>query len=85
MEASHILDNRRNINSLEFQVYVRLGVMPWGMDMKPYLVSKGRDANAFNKVREAPQRALLLYGGLDAWAQSELAHLPEFKELWYEG
>lgn len=82
MQAAHVLDNRKGICSLEFQTYVRLGFMPWGMDMKKYWGKRGKGANSINKIKEAPIRSTLLYGGLDSISQSMLAHLPEYRALW---
>lgn len=82
MQGAHVLDNRKGTVSLEFQTYTRLGFLPWGMDIKKYFGKRGKSANQINKIREAPIRSVLLYGGLDSLSQSMLAHLPEFKGLW---
>jgi len=69
MEASHILDNRKGTNELDFLAYVYFGLLSWGVDMKPYLKSGKKDANAFNRIKEAPINSLLSYGGQDAMVQ----------------
>jgi uracil-DNA glycosylase family 4 len=84
MQGAHVRDNRRGIAGIEFQTYTRLGFLPWGMDIKRYFAGRGKGANTKNNIEQAPIRSVLLYGGLDSLAQSMLAHLPEFKELWQE-
>jgi hypothetical protein len=82
MQGAHVLDNRKGTAGIEFQAYTRLGFLPWGMDIKKYFGKRGKSANNVNRIREAPIRSTLLYGGLDSLAQSMLAHLPEYRKLW---
>ena len=82
MQGAHVLDNRKGTVGIEFQTYVRLGFLPWGMDIKKYFGKRGKGANQINNIKEAPIRSVLLYGGLDGLSQSMLAHLPEFERLW---
>jgi uracil-DNA glycosylase family 4 len=73
--AAHTIDNRRRTKSLKFQAYAHFGVSNWAHDigMKKFLRAKGKDKNAFNKIHKAPQKDLLLYGGLDSLHELSLA------------
>ena len=52
MEAAHLLDNRKNITGLKFQVYVNFGVVGYDDDVKPFITSNSKDSNAFNRLPE---------------------------------
>ena len=73
MNTAHILDNRKAINSLKFQVYINFGVSDYDSIINPYLKSKNKKlhgGNSFNTIFEFiekyGERALLKYVGLDA-------------------
>lgn len=73
MVGSHVLDNRRGVTGLKFQAYVRLGQPSYNDYIEAFL--KQKNSNEKNKIREADLRKLLLYGGMDAKLQYELAVL----------
>lgn len=75
MIGSHVIDNRQGVTGLKFQTYVNFGVPDYSSHMKQWLESGSDNANAFNKIREAPKDKLLLYGGLDALFQFRLAKI----------
>jgi DNA polymerase-1 len=65
--ASHILDNRKGITGLDFQVYVNFGVIGYGEKIEKYKESdKNNKSNGFNRMKEAPLNELLEYQGKDA-------------------
>ena len=68
-------DNRRGVNSLKFQCYVRFGILNWGDEVAQYLKSGEQDSNAFNRIKDANLDQLLLYGGKDVLYQLWLARL----------
>lgn len=71
MLAAHCLDNRPGICSLKFQALVRLGVPSFNETTEPYLASaKG---SPYNRIDEIYPPALLLYNGMDARLEYELA------------
>jgi len=71
MLATHVLDNRSEITGLKFQAYVRLGVPPYNTAVEGYL--RATSANAINRISQVPIRELLLYNGLDALFEYQLA------------
>ena len=81
MQATHILDNRRQITGLKFQAYVQFGIMDYDSEVSPYLESKDKkNGNAVNRVEElikteAGRRKLLLYCGMDALLEYKLAEM----------
>lgn len=80
MEGAHVLDNRRSFCSLKFQAFLRFGWLNWSGDVDSYLRSDEDDANSVNRIREAPMKKLLLYGGKDALLQERLARV-QMQEL----
>jgi len=78
MQAAHILNNREGITGLKFQVYVNFGIEDYGSEVRPFLQSGDKDANAKNRIEElisteAGKQKLLLYGGLDSLYEYWLA------------
>ena len=71
MIGAHILDNRKGICSLKFQVYVNYG-MVYGKEIEPFLKAKG--ANEINKIDKAPLKQLLNYCAMDAYFTRKLYH-----------
>lgn len=71
MLAAHLLDNRRQICSLKFQSFVRMGVSSYDDSVAPYL--KAENSRASNRIREANLRDVLLYNGMDALLTYDLA------------
>jgi hypothetical protein len=53
MLASHILDNRPGITSLQFQVYVQFGVIDYKDETEPYLKAvDNNSANSMNRIMD---------------------------------
>jgi len=82
MLAMHVIDNRRGICGLKFQVYTQFGVMDYDSEIEPYLKSDKEieGANAKNRVMEllqAPQKKdkLFTYCGLDSLFTFRLAKI----------
>lgn len=73
MLAAHVLDNRTGITGIEFQAFVLLGQEPWD-HVGSYLASKG-GGNTPNKIRDCPLDKLLIYCGLDASIEWQVAQL----------
>lgn len=71
MLAAHVLDNRPDICSLEFQAFVLLGQRSWEGPAKPYKIAAG--SNVVNRMGEMDLRKLLEYNGLDALIEYEVA------------
>jgi len=64
MVAAHVLDNRKEICSLKFQAFVRLGQPDWDSHLKKFMQVDG--SNEKNRIKEIPLRSLLLYNGMDS-------------------
>lgn len=71
MLSAHHLDNRAGITSVKFQSFVRLGIAPWDGPVKSYL--EAPDSVSLNSIRKCDLRTLLLYNGLDAVCELEVA------------
>lgn len=71
MLASHVIDNRKGINGLKFQAFVRLGCPDYDAHIKPYLKSK--KLSKLNRIREIRIQDLLVYNGLDSLLEWEVA------------
>jgi hypothetical protein len=71
MLAQHVLDNRSHICGLKFMSFVHLGQSPYDGQIRPYLEQTGPDGT--NRVYEAPLRELLVYNGMDALLEHEIA------------
>jgi len=83
MLAAHMLDNREGVTGLKFQTFVQFGVLDYSSHIEQYLkAKKAEGANGLNRIYEAPQKDLLLYGGLDSLFTWQLA-LQQMKELNY--
>lgn len=77
--AAHVLDNRAGICSLKFQSFVLLGQQPYDDHIKPYLKGIEPGGYACNRVREVDWRQLLIYNGLDALLELEVAKIQSRK------
>jgi uracil-DNA glycosylase family 4 len=74
MQASHILDNRRGINGLKFQVYVNFGLVDYDSHLSHLLKSKDhKNVNSINQIHKIDQKELLEYCGMDALLEYRLA------------
>jgi uracil-DNA glycosylase family 4 len=69
MNASHIVDERNEWTSLDFQVFINFGY-EYGQDIAPF--KKASTPNGFNRIHQAPLDRLLLYNGLDSLFCNEL-------------
>ncbi len=82
MVAAHVLDNRPGITGLKFQSFVLLGQESYDDRVKPWMKSQG-GGNAPNRlpeaVREGGLNGLLLYNGLDALLEWEIAQIQSKK------
>lgn len=81
MQAAHIADNRRGITSVKFQFFIREGFSVYDEAIKPYL--QEADAEGFNRIGEVDLRKLLIYCGIDSYAEYQIAE-SQMKELGYE-
>jgi DNA polymerase len=83
MLATHIIDNRPDVTSLKFQVYVNFGLADYSSEITPYLSSKGpKNGNEPNHILELcksadGRRKLLTYCGLDSIFEWRLAMLQQ--------
>jgi DNA polymerase len=78
MLVTHQLDNRNDITGLKFQTYVQLGVLGYEDAVLDYLKADAEEerahgGNAFNRIHLAPKKELLIYNGLDALLEYQLA------------
>ena len=79
MLAAHCLDNRQGICGLKFQSFVNLGAPSYNQTVEPYLRSSGW----YNRIKKIHPQDLLLYGGMDALLEFELA-MHQRKEMGHE-
>lgn len=63
MQNAHVIDNRRGISRLEFQVYVHFGLC-WKDETQRFL--KADTSNGINNVKKAPLNKLLRRNAIDA-------------------
>lgn len=64
MIATHMLDDRHNITSLDFQSYKRWGIENYDSEVAKY--KRNRPGSYLNRIEEADLEDLLLYGGMDS-------------------
>lgn len=82
MNMAHVCDNRRDITSIKFQSFVRIGVPVWNKHIEPYMqANSARDVNQI--LTQIKMEDLLLYNGLDSLFEYMVAELQE-KEMQYE-
>jgi uracil-DNA glycosylase family 4 len=82
MQAAHVADNRRDITSIKFQSFVRLGAPLWNKHIEPFLeTNSARTANQV--LVQVEMKDLLLYNAIDSLAEYEVA-VHQCKELNYE-
>lgn len=78
MLVSHMLDNRKGVTGLKFQVYVRFGVVDYDSEVSHYLKGvEDKNANSLNRILEAPVKPLLHYNALDSLYEYRLYKLQE--------
>jgi len=91
--AQHVIDHRKRTKGLKYQSFIRWGVGDYDKSMAPYI--KGKTANSFNKMDDAPLPAQLLYVGYDTiltyklWEEQQVyfntrPHLKEACEFFME-
>ena len=73
MIASHYLDNRPKIASLEFQNYVNFGIEPYDNHIKKFIKKHGSRGNDLNDIEQCDLHDLLIYNGMDAMTELRLA------------
>jgi uracil-DNA glycosylase family 4 len=73
MLGAHVEDNRRNISSIKFQAFVKLGLEPYDGHIKPFFKSKSKRTP--NRIKEIDIQDLLLYNGIDSLVEYEVAML----------
>jgi uracil-DNA glycosylase family 4 len=75
MLASHVIDNRPNINSIKFQAFVHLGQEPYDDHIKPYLKTKKGGGYEPNRIEEVDMRDLMVYCGMDSLLEWKVAKI----------
>ncbi len=76
MLAAHVLDNRRGVSPMDFQAYAILGVRDYSSHLKPYLKGKDdKNANSLNRIHDVDLEELLVYNGIDALLERQLAEI----------
>ena len=73
MLAAHVLNNATGVTGLKFQSFVQLGQSQYGKHIEPYL--KSSKGQHINRIREIPLKDLLVYNGMDALLEFQLAKL----------
>jgi len=71
MLAAHTLDNRPDITSIKFQLFVLLGVEPYHRHIEPFLKAVGR--TRLNRIKQLDMKDLLLYNGIDSKGEYKVA------------
>lgn len=71
MLSAHHLDNRKDITSVKFQAFVRLGISPWDYAVAGYFEAGG--ATCLNRVDQIDWTTLLKYNALDAIVEYKVA------------
>lgn len=85
MVAQHVIDNRRYITGLKFQSAVRYGVWDYDSEISPYLKAEDEsNANAFNRIYQAPLPKLLKYNAMDCLLEYKL-HKDQIPEVLEQG
>ncbi len=87
IQATHILDNRSDITSLDFQTYVQFGIIDYSSEIKPYLQSVKEGGNSMNRILELIStkdglKKLLIYGGYDSIYEYRLALIQQKQMGW---
>lgn len=79
MVVAHILDERQQYTSLDFQTFIHWG-FEYGSEIEPYKQSVDKeDDESFNRMKEAPLLDLLQYNGLDAMFTCKLKQQQAFE------
>jgi len=79
MLDAHVIHNKKKTN-LKFHVYVNFGIAGYDAAIDPYMEPSQEEkdkygANAFNRMKEAPVKEMLLYNGLDSLFEYKLWEL----------
>lgn len=64
MNVFHIIDNRKQVCSLDFQAFVLLGLGTYSDHISPFFAAE--DSYEENRIKDIELSELLLYNGLDA-------------------
>ncbi len=70
MIASHIIDKRKNITSIKFQVFLYFGVPDYDRFVEPFIRS---DKDGYNKLETMDPKDLLQYNGMDSLVEYMVA------------
>lgn len=73
MLASHCLDNRKGVNSLKFHALTHFGIWDYDSHIDHLLKSDDSSGNGFNKIHQIDMSDLLIYNGIDAILEYNLA------------
>ena len=79
MLGMHVMDNRRGVTGLKFQVFAWLGYGSYNDHIEPFFKSKG--SNEQNRINEIDKRQLLLYCGLDSLLEFKLYEVQKERGL----
>lgn len=71
MLAAHAMDSRKGTKGLKFQSFVVLGADSYDDGLKKYMETENN--NQENRLKEVPLEKLLLYNGLDALYEAQIA------------
>ena len=63
--CSHILDNRKGVTGLKFQLFQMFGIEEYDKDAKKYI--KSADGSSCNRMEEMPLSKMLKYNGIDSY------------------
>lgn len=75
--CSHVLDNRKGITGLKFDIFRRFGIEDYDHEINAYIRS---GETLFNRMEELSPRKLLKYNGVDSYGTMKL-YLEQKKEL----
>lgn len=73
MLLSHVLDNRKDITSIKFQAFVKLGQEAYDDHIKPFLQSRKRGGYEENRIKDCDLQDLLLYCAMDSLLEWKVA------------
>lgn len=73
MNMFHVIDNRKQVCSLDFQAFVLLGLSTYSDHISPFLAQE--DSYGENRIKEVDLKDLLLYNGLDTLTTYRIAEI----------
>lgn len=75
--GARLIDNRADISSLKFQVYINFGLVDYDSHIESFKKSAEKGAHAVNRIKQLKIDDLLMYGGLDALFERWLGEVQE--------